>query len=176
MIWIDIVILAIIMLSTLIGMFRGFVSEALSLATWILAVWIGIAYAAMLSHSILPEVITEPNLRVGIAFAILFVSTLIVGGVINLLASMLVKKTGLSGTNMSIGLVFGLGRGVLIIAAAILLAGLTTLPEQAFWQESIILPKMEPVALWLRDLLPEDLAGHFRLEGISSQGMRSPNP
>lgn len=172
MIWIDIVILVIIIVSTLVGMFRGFVSEALSLATWILAIWIGIAYSVMLSHHILPHTIEDPNLRVGIAFAILFIITLIIGGVINVIASMLVKKTGLSGTNMSIGLVFGLTRGVLIVAVAILLAGLTTLPEQPFWQDSIILSKLEPVALWLRDLLPADLAGHFRLDTTTHQGLR----
>lgn len=160
MIWIDFVILGIVAVSTVISLFRGFVKEAISLATWILAFWISLAYSGVAAAH-LPFGLEDPTLRLGIAFAILFILTLLMGGIVNVLAGQLVKKTGLSGTDRSIGAVFGLARGGLIVAVVILLMGLTVIPEEPWWQDSLLVPHFERIALWLRDYLPPDLASHF---------------
>ncbi|SEQ06714.1 membrane protein required for colicin V production [Ectothiorhodospira magna] len=160
MIWIDFVILGIVAISTVISLFRGFVKEAISLATWILAFWIALAYAGTVS-AWLPFGLTDPTLQLAVAFAILFIGILLAGGIVNVLAGQLVKKTGLSGTDRSIGAVFGLARGGLIVAVVVLLMGLTVIPQEPWWQDSLLLPHFERMALWLRDLLPPDLASHF---------------
>ncbi|MCG5500408.1 CvpA family protein [Ectothiorhodospira lacustris] len=164
MIWIDFVILGIVAVSTVISLFRGFVKEAISLATWILAFWVSLAYSGVLAGH-LPFGLEDPTLRLGIAFAILFIVTLLVGGIVNVLAGQMVKKTGLSGTDRSIGAVFGLARGGLIVAVVILLMGLTVIPQEPWWQESLLVPHFERIALWLRDYLPPDLASHFSFGG-----------
>ncbi|MCG5515832.1 MULTISPECIES: CvpA family protein [Ectothiorhodospira] len=160
MIWIDLVIVAIIAISAVISLFRGFIKEAISVATWVLAFLVSLTYSAPLSEY-LPLGIEDPTLLVGIAFAILFILTLIMGGVVNMLAGQLVKKTGLSGTDRSIGAVFGLARGVAIVAVVVLMAGLTVVPQEPWWQESQLLPQFERIALWMRDFLPQDIAENF---------------
>jgi len=160
MIWIDFVILGIVALSAVISLFRGFVKEAISLATWIVAFWVSLGYASAFSQ-ILPAALEDGTLRIGIAFAVLFIITLIVGGVINVLAGQMVKRTGLSGTDRSLGVVFGLARGLLLVAVLVLLAALTAMPQEPWWQDSLLLGHFERLAIWLRDFLPEDLANHF---------------
>ncbi|MCG5536586.1 membrane protein required for colicin V production [Ectothiorhodospira mobilis] len=163
MIWIDIAILAVIALSAVISLFRGFVKEAISLTTWVLAFVLALSQGAPLGQ-MLPLGVEDATLQAVIGFAILFILVLLAGGVINVLAGQLVKRTGLSGTDRSIGVVFGLARGVAIVAVVVLLAGLTVMPEEPWWEASRFLPQFERLALWLRDLLPPELAENFVFE------------
>lgn len=158
--WIDFIIIGIIALSAVISVFRGFVKEAISLATWVIAFWISLGYASALAE-MLPVAVSDGTLRIGIAFAALFIITLVLGGVINVLAGQLVRRTGLSGTDRSLGVVFGLARGVLVVAVMVLLGALTVLPEEFWWRESMLIPHFERLAIWLRGFLSEDLAAHF---------------
>ena len=113
--WFDIAILLVILLSGLISLVRGFVKESISLATWLAAGFIALSYHQILSEILLPYQ-ESPTFSLAAAFAALFVATLIVGAIINFMVSQLVSKTGLSGTDKTLGVVFGIARGVLIIA------------------------------------------------------------
>ncbi len=97
MIWVDYVILGIICLSSLVSLLRGFMREAFSLAAWILAFWIGWTFFRDLAEHLVW--ITVPSVRLGAAFAILFVITLILGALVNCLVGPLVDRTGLTGTD-----------------------------------------------------------------------------
>lgn len=158
--WIDIVILALIALSAILSLFRGFVKEALALATWLVALWIAIAFyedlAAWLSQWI--ELVSAQKIT---AFAILFVVTLLIGAAINFLAGKLVSKTGMSGTDKMLGIVFGVARGGVIVAILVLLAGLTPFPQDPWWQESQFLGYFEEFALWMRSFLPAEIADNI---------------
>ncbi|OOG22445.1 colicin V production CvpA [Thioalkalivibrio denitrificans] len=158
--WVDFLIIGIVVVSAVVSLFRGFVKEAISLATWVIAFWISLSYASALAE-VLPAGISDATVRIGIAFAGLFIVTLVLGGVINVLAGQLVKRTGLSGTDRGLGVVFGLVRGVLVVAVLVLLGALTVMPQEAWWGESLLMPHFERLAIWLRDFLPEDLAAHF---------------
>ena len=157
---IDYVILAIVVISTLISLVRGFVKESLSLLTWIAAFAIAIGFAQSAS-SLVPKAVDIPSARVALAFMVLFVVVLIVGGIINWIISTLVNKTGLTGTDRSVGMVFGLVRGVFIVAVLILLAHLTAMPNEPWWKASVLLPQFQIVADWIQALLPADMAQHF---------------
>lgn len=159
---VDLVLLGIIAFSALISMLRGFMKEMISLMSWVAAFVIGILYSAHLAP-LLPASIDIPSLRLASAFGILFTLTLIVGGIINAVVGLLVKKTGLSGTDRSIGVVFGLLRGVFLVSALILLGSLTPMPQDPWWKESQVIQNLSPVAQWIRDLLPNDLAKNFKL-------------
>jgi len=98
---------------------------------------------------------------VAAAFLALFIVVLLIGGIINWAISKAVEKTGLSGTDRSIGLIFGVARGVFIVAVLILLAGLTTMPQEPWWQKSVLVPHFTVVTLWIHALLPESMATHF---------------
>ncbi len=159
--WLDFFIIGVIAISTIISLFRGFTKEAISLASWVIAFWVALGFSAELAAE-LEGWIRSPTARLAAAFALLFVVTVILGGVVNFLVSQLVEKTGLSGTDRALGAVFGLVRGVLIVVVLTLLAGLTTLPREQWWQHSALIGGFEDGALWLRQYIPDDLAGEIR--------------
>ena len=97
------------------------------------------------------------------------IASLVIGGLIDYLVIQLVQKTGLSGSDRFIGMIFGAARGVLMIAALVLLAGLTPFPGDPWWQESRLIPYFEELAVWLRDMLPEDVAEKFRFTELAPQ-------
>jgi len=161
MVWVDVAILIIIGLSAVISVLRGFVREALSLLAWILAFWVAFAFHQHLA-SVFTPYIDAPSLRLISAFALLFVVTLIIAAVINNLVAKLVKKSGLSGTDRVLGIFFGIARGGIVVAILVLLAGLTPIPADPWWRESIFIIHFQNMALWLRDFLPPDIASNFR--------------
>lgn len=154
---VDILIIAIILISVIISLFRGFVRESLSLATWILAFWLALVFSGRFAD-VLPEIIHTPLVRISIAFGVLFIVTLILGAFFNNLATQLIKRTGLSGTDRALGVLFGLGRGVLLVVLLVLLAGLTELPRENWWHHSYLLEHFQRFAIWLRAYLPHRLA------------------
>ncbi len=158
----DIVILVIIGISALLSLVRGFIKEALSLVTWIAAFWVSLAFTDR-AADLLANWVSLPSARAALAFAGLFVAVLLLGGLVNYLIGQLVRKTGLGGTDRMLGMVFGVLRGVMVVAVLVLLAGLTAVPQDPWWQGSSLLPHFERIALWLRDFLPPDVAAdvHF---------------
>ncbi len=169
LIWVDLVILGIILVSTIISLIRGFIREAFSLAVWILAFWVSWTFFRDLSVRLEPWIQT-PSVRLGVAFAGLMVLSLVIGGLINYLVIRLIQSTGLSGSDRFIGMIFGAARGVLVVAVLVLLAGLTPVPADPWWQESKLIPYFEELALWLRDMLPPEVADKFQFpqEGENS--------
>ncbi len=157
---VDYGIIAVVLVSTVISIFRGFVKEVISLITWIMAFVIALGFSKPAAIYI-PKAVDIPSARVALAFLVLFVLVLIIGGIINWVISTLVSKTGLTGTDRSVGMVFGLARGVFIIAILILLAQLTAMPKENLWQTSILLPQFETVSNWIYAMLPADLAKYF---------------
>ncbi len=160
MIWVDYVIIGIIALSAVIGLFRGFVKEAFSLIVWIAAFWLSWTFFRDFSQYLI-QWISLPSARLGVSFALIMIAVLIIGGIINFLLSQLVEHTGLTGTDRMLGIFFGIGRGAVIIAIIILLAGLTAMPEDPWWNHSMLIVHFQEISLWLKEFLPEDIAEHF---------------
>jgi membrane protein required for colicin V production len=158
--WVDLIIIVIIVISALISLIRGFVKESISLASWVVAGFIALRYFTALADLLEPY-IESPTIRSGTGFAILFVCSLIVGAVINFMASQLVSKTGLSGTDKSLGVVFGAARGIIIVIMLVLLAGLTPMPSESWWKESTMVEYFASMAGWIKDILPDDMASRF---------------
>jgi len=160
LIWIDYAILGLIGLSAIIGLFRGLVREAFSLLTWIVAVAVAVHFSRDFA-SYFDSLISVPSARIAASFAVLFLVTLILGGLINFLLSELVEKTGLTGTDRLLGLLFGVARGMVVIAVLVVLAGLTPLPEDPWWNEASLIQPFESLAVWLRDQIPDSMAGYL---------------
>ncbi len=158
--WLDFLLLGIVLLSAVISLMRGFIREALALAGWVAAVWIAITFAGQLAE-LFTGTIELPSMRLALAYLLLFIGTLVISGILVWLIGLLVEKTGLSGTDRLLGMVFGLARGVIIAALLVLLAGLTPLPRDPWWRESVLLPQFQGVAEQLRAALPADVAGYF---------------
>jgi len=160
MVWVDYVIPGIIILSALFSLMRGFVREALSLIGWVAAFWLALRYANPLAELFLSS-ITIPSLRIITAFTILFVLTLMLAALVNHLAGHLVKRTGLTGTDRAVGIVFGIARGGVVVSILVLLAGLTSLPQDPWWGESMMIGHFESFALWMQSTIAPEINGTF---------------
>ena len=160
MFWVDVLIIAIIALSAVISLIRGFVQEALSLATWIAAFALAWFFFRPLSVQLEPW-IDVPSIRLGVAYGTILLVVLIVGALVNYLMKTLVETTGLSGTDRLIGIFFGVARGVVVVSILVLLAGLTPFPQDSWWNDSQLLPYFEQIALWMKHYLPDDIAANF---------------
>jgi membrane protein required for colicin V production len=159
--WVDYGIVGIIGLSALISLMRGFVREALSLAGWILALWVALTFTRELAER-LPASVSVPSVRLAVAFLGLFLSALLLTALVNFLAVQLVEKTGLSGTDRMLGVLFGVARGAVIVAILVLFAGFTAVPRDPWWGSSLLLPEFQQLALWIRGFLPPDIAAQIR--------------
>ena len=169
MIWIDYAILGVVGLSALISVVRGFIKEALSLIGWVAAIWIGLAFSEDLG-ALMEDKISVPSVRIALAFSALFVATLFLTGLVIYLVDLLVKKTGLTGTDRMLGVLFGVARGVIIVGILVLLAGLTPIPNDPWWRESVLVPHFERLAIEIRGLLPADFAQHFEFRPPAESG------
>ena len=156
----DFIIIGIIAVSSLVSVVRGFLKEAFSLAAWVVA---GIA-AFMLSPRLallVPDAIESDTVRLGIAAVTIFIVTLLAGGMINFVIHKAAVKVGLSGTDRLLGVVFGVLRGIVIVVILIMLAGLTPIPSESWWQASVLIEYFLSVTEWMQSILPDDLARYM---------------
>lgn len=150
--WIDWAIIAIIAVSALISLTRGFVKEALSLLTWILAGLVAWLFGGALAGHLSPFIETQ-SIRVIVACSILFILTLLLGGLINYLIGQLVRVTGLSGTDRFLGMIFGAARGALLVVVAVGLLSLAPVEGDAWWRQSELVPHFLLVADWSKNMI-----------------------
>lgn len=161
MTWLDYAACALLAASILWGVWRGLVREVISVAAWVLAFLAANLFAGPLGEE-LPGVLPTPEIRVLVAFIAVFVATLAVCTLVGLLLSRLAKVAGLGGLDRVLGGVFGLARAMVILLAFSLLAGLTALPRQPVWRNSVCGEPLAQAALALRPWLPRTFAGRLR--------------
>jgi membrane protein required for colicin V production len=137
------------------------VREVVSLAGWVIAFLAANLLAGPIGER-LPESMARPELRVLLAFVGIFIASLVVTTLAGLLLSKIMQAAGLGGLDRSLGGIFGLLRGALVAVAFALVAGLTTLPQQAAWTQSICAPVLERVSGALKPWLPPALSERLR--------------
>ncbi|MEG5263788.1 CvpA family protein [Pseudomonas sp. JDS28PS106] len=162
---VDWAILGIVVISALISLKRGFVKEALSLMTWIIAGVVAWMFGAGLSLYLV-DYIQTPSARVIASCTILFVATLLVGAMVNFLLGELIRVTGLSGTDRFLGMVFGAARGGLLVVIAVGLLSLGPVQQDQWWQQSRLLPQFLMVADWSKNLIL-GMSSQWLASGIS---------
>lgn len=159
---IDYILVAIILVSAVAGLIRGFLREVCSLVSWVLAVWLAWKFAPALAPR-LGGVLSDPVYGIWAARAILFILVLVVGAIIGAVLNYFVRLSIFSGTDRLLGFVLGLARGLVIVGVAIILAQAAKLDDEDWWRKSRLVPVMKPVADVLRGLagerMPEQLAG-----------------
>ncbi len=163
LIWADYAILAILGLSVLMSLWRGFLREAISLASWVGAFVLAFHFSDRVAV-LLEGYVSVPSVRQMLAFGAVVVVALFAGGLVNIVVGRIVDGTGLGPTDRMVGVVFGAARGVAIVAVLVLLAGLTPVPRDPWWSQSIFLPHFQELALTLKAYLPPELAQGIRFQ------------
>lgn len=156
MVTLDYIILAIILLSAVAGLVRGFLKEVCSLVTWILAIWL----AWRLGPSVAPYlggVLEHEPYGLWAGRAIVFVAVLVVGAIVGFAVNHFVRLSLFSGLDRMLGFLLGLLRGVVITAFVIILAQAVELDDESWWQRSKLVPIVAPVASVLRAVVGEHL-------------------
>nr|WP_235584301.1 CvpA family protein [Massilia sp. MS-15] len=146
--------------SVIISTLRGLVKEILSLLGWIVAFVVANAYGAQLAP-LLPGLLPGETARLISAFIILFLGVRILMGLLSLAIGALITATGLSLADRGLGGLFGLARGIVIVLSAVILCGMTAIPQQDFWRNALLSPMAETGARTVKPFLPAALAQHI---------------
>ena len=157
----DFAVIAILLLSILLGLWRGLLYEVLSLLGWPFA----IILSKLSATSIAPLIpVAQEEMRVTAAYALVFIAALIAWSLLTRLVAKLLKAMGSDWADRAMGGVFGAMRGVLIVLVLVWLAGLTRVPEQPFWRASLTGRMLENIAIPTKAWLPDSMAQriHYR--------------
>ena len=150
---VDIVILAVMAISLVFGLFRGLLRELLSLVSWVLAFWIAYRYSANVAE-IIDRALQNPTLSQAVSAVLVFVIVLVALMVLTSLIAKVFKATGLAGIDRILGGLFGLGRGVVILLAALILASHTGAVEQEWYNASTMIPMFDRALDWMAAYVP----------------------
>lgn len=145
----DYVILFLCGASVIVGVWRGFTKEALSLITLLAAIWLAWTFAPRIEPR-LGEWAGAPEVRLWAARVVLFVSVLVVGGLISWLARKLIRHTGLSGLDRLVGGAFGLLRAAVLLGLAVIVLEFLDLAQDPWWREARLRPYAEQIAAAVR--------------------------
>ncbi|OTP82318.1 CvpA family protein [Gilliamella apicola] len=150
--WVDITIIGIIAFSASVSIIRGFIREALSLVSWVLAFFIAGHFYTYITQYL--TYFENEMIRIAVAITILFFATLLVCSVVSYVIGQLVQKTGLSGTDRVLGICFGVLRGILVVAALLFLVDtFTSLSKSPYWTESQLIPHFHFIIRWFFDYI-----------------------
>jgi len=132
--WADYGILAIVILSILIGVLRGFTRELFGVGTWVLAIVLAVVFGSKAAVA-LQEHIATPLVRMGAAYGI--------------------RQSRFSSADRTLGAGLGMIRGILIVGLVVLLARTVDVSEEAWWRESALIGPSMAIADALDTLIPD---------------------
>ncbi len=163
--WIDYAIMGVIALSALTGLVRGFIKEIVALGVWVLAGWMSFVYAKPVA-AWLGAYVQDKSARVVLAYVVIIVGTLVIGGILNAMFSFIMHHSGLSGTDRLLGVCFGAVRGVFVVALIMVVIRLSAFPEGEYRKQSFLYGYLTPVVNYLYQYTPDLLK---RVEDIEHQ-------
>jgi membrane protein required for colicin V production len=147
----DLVILAVVLVSAVAGLVRGFLREVCSLITWILAVWLAWHFGPALEPW-MGGVLRQAPYGLWAGRAIVFLAVLITGGIVGALVAHFVRLSLFSGTDRFLGFLMGVARGIVAMAVLVILGQSAQLHTEDWWQKSRLVKQLDPVAAVLRSL------------------------
>ena len=161
MTWLDWALLAVLLVSALVGLWRGLVYEVLSVMGWVLAFVLAQTWAEPVGQLLPMEGAAQP-LRLAAGFALVFIAVAFGAGLVSWLVKKLVAAVGLRPVDRLLGGVFGVLRGVVILLGVAVVMGMLPVSAQADWQASPVAQTINASLQALKPVLPEAVARHLR--------------
>lgn len=156
----DWIFAAALLASMLIGAWRGLVFEVLSLLGWVASFFMAQWFAEDMAVW-LPMGDSSESLRYAAGFAVVFIGSVFAFGFLSWLAKKLVEAIGLRPADRALGAMFGILRGIVLLLAVAVVAGLTPLHEAHWWQESRGAPVLADMLKGLKPALPDEFGRHL---------------
>jgi membrane protein required for colicin V production len=153
-------VLAVLGLSTLLGVWRGLVKELLSLVSWMAAFWVAQKYATAMADW-LPMSGSSPMLRYAAGFVVVFVSVLVITALVAWLIRQVLTAVGLSGFDRLLGALFGALRGLVFLLAITVVVDMTPMHESDAWQQAHATPWLNWGLKVLRPVIPADFGKYI---------------
>lgn len=152
----DIVIAVAVAISVIVGFARGFVKEAMSVASLLIAIWAAFnfgSHAATLSEDFL----SSSGMQIWFGRILVFVVVLSIGGLLGWGIAKLVRLSVLSGMDRTLGTFFGFARGVVLVAVFIIGGQYASFDQDNWWRDSRFIPHIAVVSDWLRVMAPKGM-------------------
>ncbi len=150
----DWIIIALILISCLIGAWRGFMREAISLATWIIGLWLAWTFSSSV-EPMLGGLLSGPQVKVWVARLIILVLVVLAGNLVGFVVTRAVRYSPFGVADRLLGVLFGLLRGGLLVGVGVILGELLELDGEPWWNKSALLPYMDFLGDWVRALVNE---------------------
>jgi membrane protein required for colicin V production len=167
----DVLIVLVLLGSTVIGLLRGFVREAVSLVFWIVAIWAAWKLGpAIESH--LGGLLADPKVAPWIGRLVILILVLLLGWVVGLLLSYFMRSLGLGIMDRVFGLLFGILRGVVLVGLMIIAGELLHMNQEDWWNRSKLVPYGETAGDWLRAMVGEKGEPWAKLERLTGIKVR----
>jgi membrane protein required for colicin V production len=157
----DWVVLGVVGASVVLGLWRGVVSEILALAAWVAAFFAARHFGGE-AGGLLARWIADPAAAAMAGFVGVFIAVLVVFAVIRQLLSFLLRAVGLGVLDRLLGSVFGVARGLVLVLAGVLLAGMTAMPKESWWRGAVLAPPLETAVIAAKPWLPSEVARRIR--------------
>jgi len=152
----DYLILAVVLVSAVVGLLRGFLREAVALVTWVLAIFIAWRFSGVIEPH-LGGLLASSAVRPWAARVILFLLVLLIGWAVAAVLVHFIRLSIFSGMDRFLGLLFGLLRGVIIVGVIVILAQTLRLDGERWWTRSMLVPFGEQIASVLRSIAGDKL-------------------
>ncbi|MEO8487668.1 MAG: CvpA family protein [Betaproteobacteria bacterium] len=149
----DVAALAVVALSILLAYARGIIRSLVGTAAWIAGFVFALAFTPAVG-AMLPDMPNTPYIPYVIAFVGIFVAALVVGALFAWPLRAIVRKAGMGFLDASLGATFGLVRGIALMVAFALVAGVTGIAQRDWWQNAYLAPSLASAAMALRPWLP----------------------
>ena len=151
---IDILIAVALLISIVVGFFRGFVKEAISISVLLFAIWAALYFGPEVGN-VSENWFSSEELQKWSGRILVFVVILAVGGLLGWGVSKLVRMSALSGVDRLLGSAFGAARGVVLMAIFIIGGQYAGLDNDKWWLTSRAIPHFEVVANWIKIMAPK---------------------
>ena len=162
----DVLILFVLLASTITGLLRGFIREAVSLVFWVVGIWAAWVYGPVV-ESHLGGLLAAPAVRPWVGRSIVLIAVVLIGVVFGMLLGHFMRQIGFGILDRVMGIMFGLARGMVLVGLLIIGGELLQLNHEPWWGRSMLIPYGETVGDWLRAMVGENGEPWAKLERLT---------